>query len=142
MTSPTSLPRFLAVAAAVALALVAGCDTGPRSAVEGTVTYDGQPVDVGGIAFIPIGSDAEGRVRATGPIKDGHYELDSRKGPLPGNYRVEITWQKKTGKKVTIEFGHKKDETVQVIPDKYNTKSELTVEIKPGRNTLPFDLNK
>jgi hypothetical protein len=32
------------------------------------------------------------------------------------------------------------NERKQAIPPKYNEKTELTVEVKPGRNTLNFDL--
>jgi hypothetical protein len=136
-------PQLLALATATALAFVAGCDSGPRATVYGIVCYDGQPVDQGGIAWIPLG-DASGRtgVRATGEIADGRYELDSRRGPLPGRYRVEITWQKKTGRQVRGEAGHPKDETKQVIPVRYNGKSELIREVKAGGNPFDFDLPK
>jgi crotonobetainyl-CoA:carnitine CoA-transferase CaiB-like acyl-CoA transferase len=32
------------------------------------------------------------------------------------------------------------DETKQILPDKYNTKSELTTDITSGSNTANFDL--
>jgi hypothetical protein len=139
------LPRFLAAAVAVALPLIAGCGGGPndRSPVRGSVSYDGQPVDKGGIAFLPEGEGEEDhRVRATGQIHDGRYDLDALKGPFPGKYRVQIYWKKKTGQKVPGEGEGLKDETLQVIPSKYNTESELIVEIKPGRNTFDFNLAK
>src|SRR5262249_49482702 len=112
-------PRFLAVA--VVLALVAGCgSSSARSTVEGSVKYDGQPVDQGGIVFIPEGQDAAADlVKATGIIEDGRYQFDSHRGPKPGKYRVEITWQKKTGEKVAGESGHLREKTQQVIPAKY-----------------------
>ena len=34
------------------------------------------------------------------------------------------------------------DEIVPGIPPKYNTESELIVDVVPGRNTLNFDLKK
>ena len=107
------------------------------------LSHPGQPVDQGGIAFIPEGEDTgEKRFRATGEIKDGQYDLDGHHGPNAGKYRVQITWHKKTGKQVAGERGHKRDQTQQVIPAKYNTQSELSVEIQPGRNTRDFDLKK
>jgi hypothetical protein len=145
MNSPNYLPRYLAVTVAAALAVIAGCGSGAtsRSPIKGSVRYDGQPVDQGGIAFIPEGADTgEKRFRATGEIKDGQYELDSRHGPNTGKYRVEITWHKKTGKQVAGERGHKRDQTQQVIPAKYNTQSELVIEIERGHNTRDFDLKK
>jgi hypothetical protein len=62
---------------------------------------------------------------------------------MPGKHRVEIFWFRKTGKQVmTGEGGTPKDEKAQVIPTKYNSESELTVDVKPGRNTFDFDLKK
>ena len=83
--------------------------------------------------------DDGGSQRATGHINGGKYRLDSQNGPEPGKYRVEITWRKKTGNKVPGEGGHPRDEIVPGIPAKYNTESELVVEVKPGRNTFHFD---
>jgi hypothetical protein len=97
-------------------------------------------VDDGGIAFISEEGGAS-HVRATGEIRDGHYDLDGSRGPYPGKYRVEIFWYKKTGRQITSPSGKAfKNETKQAIPAKYNDKSELKVEVKPGRNTFDFDL--
>jgi hypothetical protein len=79
--------------AAVALALASwGCASdSDRSRVRGAVSYNSEPVDDGGIAFIPDGGDGGG-IRATGPIQDGRYDLDDKSAPYPGKYRVEIYW--------------------------------------------------
>jgi hypothetical protein len=131
---------FLAV---VALALVGcGSSASDRSRVHGAVSYDGEPVDDGGIAFLPEGGGAS-QARATGVIEGGHYDLDSSRGPYPGKYKVEIYWNKKTGKKLHGPSGKSsKEERKQAIPDKYNEKSELRVEVKPGSNELNFHLKK
>jgi hypothetical protein len=127
---------------AVAALALAGCsssDSG-RSRVQGAVSYGGEVVDDGGIAFIPEDGGAS-QVRATGEIRDGHYELDGSRGPYPGKYRVEIFWYKKTGRQIASPSGKAfKDETKQGIPAKYNDKTDLKVEVKPGRNTFDFDL--
>lgn len=135
-------PRLLAVA--VVLALVAGCGSSSgRSTVEGSVKYDGQPVDQGGIVFVPEGQGAAADlVKATGIIEDGRYKFESQRGPKPGKYRVEITWQKKTGEKVAGGEGQLREKTQQALPAKYNEKSELIREVKSGSNTLDFDLAK
>lgn len=137
LSSPSRLLVLVVVTAALA---GGGCaSSSDRSRVSGEVRYGGEPVDDGGIAFIPEeGSGIE--VSATGPIEEGHYDLDYKRGPFPGKYRVEIYWDKKTGKTITSPSGSTKDERKQAIPDKYNEKTELRVEVKPGRNTLDFDL--
>jgi len=134
-----SRPLFLAAA----ILALAGCgpDSG-RAAVQGKVSYGGEPVDFGGIAFVPEGG-GDAQARATGDILDGHYHLDSSHGPNPGKYRVQIYWQKKTGRKITSRSGTASREvTQQVIPAHYNENSELTVDLQPGRNTFDFDLPK
>jgi hypothetical protein len=132
---------FLAVVA-LALAGCGGSSDSDRSHVYGDVSFGGEPVDDGGIAFIPEGA-GPAQVRATGEIRDGHYDLDSTRGPYPGKYKVEIYWNKKTGRKITSKSGNaSRDETKQAIPEKYNEKTELRADIKPGRNELNFPLKK
>lgn len=140
MHSPHPFTRLLAFGGAVVLAFSAGCSTGTRSSVDGKVSYAGQSVDVGGIAFIPM--DNGGGQSVTGHIVGGRYALDGHSGPMPGKYRIEITWRKKTGKKVPGEGEHPRDEIVMGIPPKYNSESELVREVNPGHNTLDFDLKE
>lgn len=134
-------PRFvIPLALFLALAGLMGCSGGSgRATVQGKVNYDGNPVDNGGIVFIPLGG---GDNKATGQIVDGKYALDATRGPFPGKHKVEIIWTKKTGKLIPTpgDPGNKTEETKQVIPAKYNTKSELTVDVTPGRNTFDFEL--
>lgn len=140
MSSFSHRSRVLVLTVAVLALAGWGCaSNSDRSSVQGAVSYNGEPVDDGGIAFIPE-AGATNEVRATGIIQDGHYDLDSKSGPYPGNYRVEIFWNKKTGKTITGASGATKDERKQAIPAKYNTNTELKVEVKSGRNTLDFDL--
>ena len=138
MATFSYLPRCLLVAvAALALAV---CSSSGRGRVEGTVRYGGEPVDDGGIAFIPDGGSGP-QDRATGEIHDGHYKLDGDRGPAPGHYRVEIYWNKKTGRQLASPSGKAfKDETRQAIPPRYNEQTELTADVKSGRNTLDWDL--
>jgi hypothetical protein len=139
MVSLPYLSRLLLLAVA-ALALVGCSSDSDRSRVQGAVRYNGEPVDDGGIAFIPEGQ-GESQVRTTGAIQDGRYDLDSTRGPYPGKYRVEIYWRKKTGDKIfNRDRTASRDVTKEGIPAKYNTNTELEVVIKPGRNTKDFDL--
>ncbi|HJT77340.1 MAG TPA: hypothetical protein VJ739_09090, partial [Gemmataceae bacterium] len=102
-------------------------------------TLDGQPVDGGVIVFLP---DGDGKLpKAGGHIEQGKYALPARSGPAPGKYRVEIRWEKKTGKQVTRgDLAEPYDETRQVVPARYNARSELTVDVGPGSDTFDFAL--
>ena len=128
-----------AAALAVALVAVAGCG-GSGASVEGSVTFNGEAVDSGGINFIP--EDASGKPSG-GEIKNGKYSIAADRGPKPGKYKVQITWQKKTGKTIIdkTDTGAKQDETFQAIPEAFNSQTTLTADIKSGANSgVNFDL--
>jgi hypothetical protein len=97
------------------------------------------PVDGGQISFI---SSTGKRPTVSADIVAGKYSLPAGKGPVTGSYNVQIIWRKKTGRQVDTpgDEGVKMDETVQVIPPQFNTKTTQTAEIKSGTNTLNFDL--
>ena len=124
---------------ALSACLLAGCGGGSsRPAVQGTVTFDGAPVDGGKIMF--IATDSKG-INANANIVAGKYALAAGKGPSVGAHKVEIVWYKKTGKQVVgSDPPNKIDETIQVIPEKYNAKSSVTEQIKAGANTLNYEL--
>lgn len=83
---------------AMTLVLVAGCGSSlPETVpVGGRVTWQGEPVTQGTVAFMPV-EPAEGPLRraAVGRIRpDGSYRLSTFgrfDGALPGQYRVAIT---------------------------------------------------
>jgi hypothetical protein len=136
-------PRLpAALALTVTLAFLGGCGGGSgRSAVQGTVTIDGEPVDGGAIVFLPDG-EAGQRVPAGGEIVGGKYSVPAERGPFPGKCRVEITWKKKTGRQIVSpsDAPNKVDETVQVVPIIYNSSTTLKEDVQPGSNTFNYTL--
>jgi hypothetical protein len=127
--------RSLWVAAAVLMA--AGCGGGAGE-VSGTVTFDGKPIEQGSIKFTP----EDGKGPTTGDaIKDGKYSV--QKVPL-GPAKVSISGVKATGKKKM--YDDPKADYVQtageLLPDKYNSATELKYDVQPGRQTKNFDLSK
>jgi len=121
-----------------------GCGNG-LAGVAGRVTFNGQPVEEGEIRFVGSGSGASSSGQVTGAaILNGQYELPPDKGAAPGSYRVEIRAEKKTGKKLPAippaPPGTMYEETVSFIPAKYNDQSNLTLDLKAGRNTKDFEL--
>ena len=118
--------------------LLTGCGDGiSRATVQGAVTLDGTPIDGGRIMF--IAPDKTGNAAAD--IKDGKFSVPAAKGPSIGTHRVEIVWYKKTGKQVVgSDPPNMVEETIQVVPKKYNAKSGELAEIKAGANTFNFDL--
>jgi hypothetical protein len=129
------LPTALLVLAAAA----AGCSSSGAAAVEGQVSYGGEPIDVGTITFIP---KSEAGNKTGGLIDNGVYRVDAKVGPAPGTHRVEIRWAKPTGKKSKNEFGEEIQNRQEGLPEKYHNQSTLTAEIKPGKNVIDFALDK
>jgi hypothetical protein len=116
-----------------------GCSSSGAAAVEGKVSYGGEPIDVGSIAFIPTG---ETGIKSGGLIEKGTYKIDPKTGPAPGKHRVEISWKKSTGKKSKNEYGEEIERRQEGLPEKYHAQSTLTADIKPGKNVIDFPLEK
>lgn len=117
-----------------------GCGGPGLSTVEGTVTFEGEPVGEGAIVFEP--ADGIGRA-AGGTIRDGRYQLTGEAGVEPGPKIVRITASRKTGNKVEPMPGAPEvDEVLPYIPAKYNQMSELTVDIGEGIVTHNFELTE
>jgi hypothetical protein len=123
---------------------IAGCGkkdyTGDqRFPLSGSVTVDGAPMQYGVISFLP--QDKTGRVSG-GPIRDGAYSVPEAKGANAGKYRVEIHWNKLTGKKVPNPMDPEQmtDEMEEGLPPKYHKDSELTADVSPEQTAFDFDL--
>lgn len=128
-------PAALA-AAILALTGCGGVDTGE---VTGTVTVDGQtPADGSSITFLPTGKTAGGG----GPIQDGKYAVT-----LPaGSYKVEIRVPRPLARAKTAPTagpgpGGPAD-IEESLPAKYHDKTELTFDVKPGRNEKNWELKR
>jgi len=122
-----------------AVLVISGCDDpNGRQRISGTVSLDGQLLPDGEVSLRPFDTGPS----AAGQIVDGKFVLTSEKGPPPGRYVVSIESNQSTGKKVTLPgTSLQMDETEQVVPEKYNTSSELVIEVKPGGdNHFELDL--
>jgi hypothetical protein len=110
-----------------------GCgDSSGRITINGNVTFDGKSIESGSIQFFPANDDG---ITAGGSIKSGRFTTFIK----PGKYVVQVTANRKTGKKIkSINEGlPDEDELEQFIPDKYNKNSTLTIEV--GNQNSPFN---
>jgi len=120
---------------ALCAALAAGCDGSGLADVSGTVTVDGAPVEEGSITFVP--ADGQGQT-AGGPIKDGKYSVRAS----PGRMKVSISAPKAIGKKKLYNTPNSPEGTIwkEGLPARYNEQTELTLDVKPGRNAKDWEL--
>ena len=150
-----------------ALAFLVGCadkgaDVG-TTAVTGTVTLDGQPVEGASVSFSP--KSADGRAAAGKTDASGHFALTTiaaGDGAMPGSYGVTVT--KTSGGKPAMtgppdasatpeeraaymasvqEMQKAPREITDLLPVKYKTVADsgLTAEVKKGgKNEFTFEL--
>ena len=107
--------------------------------VEGKVTFKGQPVKSGSIAFEPV--DRKGPSLG-GVIADGRYSVVNKENNAGGKKYVRITCVYNTGRKVPAgppePPGTMVDETNML---EFGRKNELTCELQLGQlNEENFDL--
>jgi len=119
-------------------ALVVGCSSAEneRGAISGIVVLDGTPLESGTIALALVDSDYP---IASAEIVAGKYELEA---PLEA-YKVVIS-SPQVVKEVSVynqPGGPTRAITEETLPDKYNTKSELRIDVTPGKMERNFDLS-
>ena len=130
-------------ASCLLLLFLAGCGQpdykGPkRFPLSGNVTYDGEPIDFGSISFLPAGG--EQRVSG-GLIENGKYSVPEAQGANAGKHRVEIRWNKRTGKqKRDPDSGEMYDDRKEALPPRFHADSELTAEVSAQQTNFDFDL--
>ena len=133
--NPSRLCCLLAFAAAWA----AGCSSGlPYGDVQGEVTLDNQPLSEGIVRFVPVDGKTP---TASALIEGGKF---SERVPI-GRHRVEISSPRlpkgltssKQMKRGTVDEGSALEE---LLPERYNVRSELKAEVNKGTNEVRFDL--
>jgi hypothetical protein len=126
-----------------------GCSTRlddlPREPVAGVVLIDGQPLPEAVIQFAPMGEASATSTAEHAEVKDGSFSIPREHGLVPGKYKVAISHAElkapdtKAKRKITPE--RSKVLGPEQIPARYNTKSTLEAEIKPGgAKDLKFEL--
>jgi hypothetical protein len=107
-----------------------------RQPVSGYVTLDGKPLALGVVNFYPVqGNDSGIMINGGAMVKDGYFSMPRSSGLIPGKYSVLISAaeprHRRHGNREEREE-HEDNETVarEVVPAKYNTETELAIEIK------------
>ena len=139
-------PRFAWLMAIGISAIVSGGCSGegddlPREPIAGKVTLDGKPLEHGTIRFEP--ASMQGTSTVVGAMIDGgSYSVPRAQGPVPGEYLVAINSTSDAPAADEAPGAVKKlIATKDLVPEKYNAKSELKAHVKKGEdNTVNFEL--
>lgn len=119
--------------------LLSACGSdGGLTEISGVVSYAGQPVQKGSINFLP--SDGKGPTAAA-IIAGGKYSVKV----APGRKQVTVEGHKIVGQRHLNRNDPRSpivDTLEQILPERYNTKTELTREISSSAVTYDFALEK
>jgi len=131
VTRCTLLRAMLALGSAVVL--MGGCTSSPNGTLDGEVTLDGAALKEGVVRFVPTGGKG---ATSTAPIKDGSFHASLN----AGEYDVQFSSPKVIGKRRMMPDSPEVDDVSELIPDKYNAKSDLKVTIQQGTQAKRFEL--
>lgn len=125
----------------IVLAVQIGCSQPPivqpidgTVKVQGTVTFDGQPIADGQISFVDTSMTPPREYIDV--IRDGWYETSAPTGTLRVEIRISEASESTEGVASSGPFK-------QPVPARYNTDSQLKAEITSiNPNLINFDLEK
>jgi hypothetical protein len=116
---------------------IAGCGGGSAmGTVNGTVTFDGQPLKQGTVRFVPVDGKSP---TASANVTDGKFTVNVPTGEM----RVEFSAPKATGRRTKMYDTPDSpvvEDTVELIPERYNVRSELKISVKKGSQDETFTL--
>lgn len=133
--SSKSVARPLLMWSVASWLLICGCSEPTTALVSGSVSVDGEPAQVGAIAFIP--SDNKG-TPVGAKISDGEYAAY-----VPfGKKKVEVRVSKEIGEKRLYETPDSpvKKMMGEALPPRFNSRTELVLDVKPGENRQDYHL--
>jgi hypothetical protein len=114
--------------------LVAGCSRGrPIGDVQGRVTVNGKPLKEGAVRFVPVKGDTQ----ATGGIvHDGSFKVQVPVTKQRVEFSANVVDKEKTPSNASA------DQVVMkmLVPERYNTRSELTLDVVSGLNEPVYEL--
>lgn len=139
--TPTRCPNrgwralFGLTAMLIAAIVTSGCTKSDVSVVTGTVKVDGSPAKSGSIAFFPVDRKS---TTAGAEIRDGEYTANVRLG----TFKVEIRVPKVVGQKKLYDTPDSPIQPMlaESLPPRYNDKTELTLDVQPGKNRQDYEL--
>jgi hypothetical protein len=111
-----------------------GCGGDGKVPIQGTATWNGQPIEIGYVELQP--TDNEGQF-ASAEIREGKFTLRTSPGPR----RVKVTASRQIGEiPPSDRIPNPEPIMHQYLPSQFNTQSELETEIKADSPSLVLNL--
>ena len=121
----------------IGLSTLPGCGEGGegRASIDGTATFEGQPIESGYINFLPDQSDGP---TVGSPITNGKFQIT---GVVPGKKRVQIVAAAQVRRFETPAPLPKEETSKPTIPPNAVGNNQIVV-ITAGKQSLDFGLKK
>jgi hypothetical protein len=138
--------RSAFLGAAVGLSVL-GCsadDELPRQSISGQIKLDDKLLPKGIVHFYPRGPvGSRPAVVGGAMIRNGRFSIPHDLGLIPGNYRVAVFASVTNDKRNDKDKGPGKGRTAEkeIIPPKYNSQSELEIEVKDSHLIKELTIN-
>jgi hypothetical protein len=138
----TLFKQLAGMAAVGLLTVVAGCNPTPTEGIiRGTVTLDGQPLKTGSVQLTAV----DGRAPTAGAqIVDGKFEtkaaLTKFKVEIESNVIRTLDGKEIDPNKKVDKINDSNQKSVPLVPDRYNKKTELTIDVQPGVQEPKYEL--
>lgn len=114
---------------------LAGCGGDGNVEIRGTASFNGEPIETGYLELEPL--DASGQF-ASAEISKGRFTLRTSPGPR----RLRVTAQRKIGETESTErIPNPEPIMEQYLPTKFNSQSEMEIEIRADDPRLTLDLD-
>jgi len=113
----------------------------PLCPLQGSIRLAGRPLTKGTIQFIPV--ESEINKGAAGTIVNGSYVVPKQYGLAPGKYQVQVSSLRhdEVAKKISAQLeGEEIAELTEDVPDRFNAKSEIYIDLTKG-DVLEVDLD-
>jgi hypothetical protein len=125
---------------ALGILAVAGCSKSDNQAttISGMVEFEGEPVRVGEIRFVPIRGTQASTVG--GKIRDGQYSLSPKQSLKAGEYRVEVMgYRNPKDPQAEVNLQDADSNYIQYIPSKHNQNSQAAITIESTHEPVTRD---
>jgi hypothetical protein len=112
-----------------------GCGDSSLGTVKGIVTLDGHPLKEGVVRFVPVDGKSQ---TATATIADGKFTA-----AVPvGEMKVEFSAPRIIGRHKAYDTPDSPlvDDVAELIPERFNTKSQFQMSVKKGSQDETFAL--